>query len=401
MEDKKNFITNILYLGCIGVVLYLAGKYILPNAVPFIVGFLIAYFSIKLCNAIFKNDNKPRRAICLVVIYLVFIGLIVLLTIVGVNKLGEFFRAVPRLYTRLVEPSMIYLENELQELNNSLPVDVQNVLNGAIEGLFDSLKSLILTVSTALVKGLTSVVTNAPDVLISIIVTIISSCYFCFDYTAISSYLKEHLPKKYVKIIVDAKSFCENNLFKVIRSYMIMMGMTMVELFIGFEIFGIENAGALALIISIVDILPVLGVGTVLIPWGVIALITKDTVMGIEILGLYLVITSIRNVVESKLVGGDLGLHPLATLIAMILGLKLFGLPGLFAFPLVLSFFVTRDNGNELKETATPTEKEIVVENKTLPVEEVKIIKKKASNKEPKKVNKTKTNSKTNKKKTK
>ncbi|MBQ0035813.1 MAG: sporulation integral membrane protein YtvI [Firmicutes bacterium] len=399
MEDKRNFITNIFYFGCIGVVLYLVCTFILPNITPFIIGFLIAYFSIKLCNAVFKNDDKPHRAICMIVIYLVFVGLIVFLTIFGVNKLGEFFRAVPRLYTRLVEPSLMYLENQLQDLNDSLPIDVRNVLNGAIEGLFDSLKSIILSVSASLVKGLTAVVTNAPDVLISIIVTIISSCYFCFDYNEISSYLKKHLPTKYVRMISDVKLFCENNLFKVIRSYIIMMAMTMVELFIGFEIIRIENAGALALIISIVDILPVLGVGTVLIPWGVIALVTKDTITGIEILVLYLIITSIRNVVESKLVGGDLGLHPLATLIAMILGLKMFGLIGLFVFPLTLSFFVTRKADDDVKQEIVVEPKETVLEQEYASVEEVEVVKKKAAKKVAKKETTKKTANKTKKKK--
>ncbi|HEX3026964.1 MAG TPA: AI-2E family transporter, partial [Clostridia bacterium] len=88
--------------------------------------------------------------------------------------------------------------------------------------------------------------------------------------------------------------------------------------------------------IALVDILPVLGTGTVMIPWAIIEMITGDVTMGLSIGVLYGVITLIRNIIEPKLVGYHIGLHPLVTLMAMFIGLSVMGVPGMFLFPITL-----------------------------------------------------------------
>lgn len=111
-----------------------------------------------------------------------------------------------------------------------------------------------------------------------------------------------------------------------------------VELLIGFLLLRIPNALLLAALIAIVDILPVLGTGTVLIPWGVFALVIGSYGMGAGILALYLIITIIRNTIESKLVGKQMELHPMVTFAAMLLGLKWMGFLGMLGFLLTLAF---------------------------------------------------------------
>lgn len=342
MEKKKDFIINILYYALILGIVYLCYEYVFSITMPFIIGLLIAYFAIKLCNKLFLNDNKLHRTICLLSIYLIIILLAILLTNLGINKSLDFFASVPKLYSTYVEPALSSIEKFFTNLNKSLSPDVAKTLSTALDGLSDSLKELVSSASTLMVKLVTSIVTGAPNALIYTIVTIVSSFYICFDYEKIANYVKSILPSEVVDFINDIKAYCENNLFKIIRSFLILMGITLVELFIGFSIFGIKNAGLYSLLISIVDILPILGIGTILIPWGIIALIIGDTVLGLEILGLYLVITLIRNTIEPLIVGGSLGLHPLASLISMIVGLDVAGVPGMLGLPLLLSFFVNR-----------------------------------------------------------
>ena len=125
------------------------------------------------------------------------------------------------------------------------------------------------------------------------------------------------------------------------------MLITFIELFIGLTLFRVSNSGMWAFLIAFLDILPVLGVGTVLIPWGISSLITGNIVFGIELLVLYFVISFIRNIIEPRMVGFNLGLHPLATLFSMIVGVRTFGAIGMFGLPLLLSFFTTRNKKNE------------------------------------------------------
>ena len=98
----------------------------------------------------------------------------------------------------------------------------------------------------------------------------------------------------------------------------------------------IEYAFILAAAVAVIDLLPVLGTGTVLVPWSIILLAAGDTFKGIGILLLYLITVVVRNVAEPKVIGGQMGINPLFTLLAMFAGLKLFGFWGLFMFPIAL-----------------------------------------------------------------
>ena len=92
----------------------------------------------------------------------------------------------------------------------------------------------------------------------------------------------------------------------------------------------------LGLLIAIIDILPVLGTGTVLIPWGIAELLFENTALGIGLLVLYAVITVIRNFAEPKIVGRQMGINPLFTLLSMFIGIKLLGFAGVIIFPTAL-----------------------------------------------------------------
>ena len=86
---------------------------------------------------------------------------------------------------------------------------------------------------------------------------------------------------------------------------------------------------------ALVDAVPMLGTGIVLIPWSLISFLQQDIPRAIGMLGIFISATLVRSVLEPRLVGKQLGLDPLATLIALYLGYRLLGLPGLIAAPLL------------------------------------------------------------------
>lgn len=114
------------------------------------------------------------------------------------------------------------------------------------------------------------------------------------------------------------------------------MLITFTELTIGLLLIGQSNAILLAAIICVIDILPVLGTGAVVIPWALISLFTGNILKAIGLILMYIVITIIRNFLEPKVIGNQVGLHPLITLLSMFCGLRLLGFVGLFGFPLTL-----------------------------------------------------------------
>ena len=144
----------------------------------------------------------------------------------------------------------------------------------------------------------------------------------------------------------QVREYIIGTLFVYIRSYAIIMSITFVELSIGLNIAGLEHPILIAALISIFDILPVLGTGGIMLPWVVISLLCGDYSLALTLLVIYLVITVIRNIIEPKIVGKQLGLHPIVTLVSMSVGLQLFGVIGLFGFPIILSLLRNlNDNG--------------------------------------------------------
>ena len=353
MEKRKEFIINVAYVAIICALVYIGVNYLLSILFPFIMAFLFAYFSIRICRRFFKEeDDHLHRGLTLAALYIAILLLLILLVSLGVTKLGDFIRSLPTFYKNTLEPYIGQLETAFLDLGSSLPESISSAFSNMTDDIFEGLKSVLSNVAGGMVNITTSIIKSAPETLVSIIVTIVSSFYMIFDYENIARWFTNVMPEKMLPVFFEIKDFCENTLFKVIGSYAMIMGLTFLELFLGLALIGISNSGMWAFIISFLDILPILGVGTVLIPWGISCLITGKVLLGIEILAIYLMITVVRNIVEPKLVGTNLGIHPLATLIAMITGLRLFNVVGMFGLPLTLSFFVSRDK--EKRELLQP-----------------------------------------------
>ena len=342
MEKKKELIINVLYIAVIFGIIYFSVNYLLGLLFPFIMGFLFAYAAVKTNKKFFKNDKKLHRGITLTVIYLLVLLIIILIISLGISKLADFIKAMPDFYTNTVEPYISSMEDTIYSAAYQLPRNIRELLKNFTDSIFDSIKSILSFLVSGMAKATTSIITNVPQVLLSILVAITTSFYMVFDYENISDWFTASLPEKALNIFYEIKDFFENVLLKVFGSYAAIMGVTFVELFIGLAIFRISNSGMWSFLIAFLDILPVLGVGTVLIPWGVSCLIVGKTLLGIELLVLYTIITVIRNIIEPKMVGTSLDLHPLATLISMIVGAKMFSAVGMFGFPLALSFFQMR-----------------------------------------------------------
>lgn len=341
MEKKKEFIINFIYLACILAIVYICFKYLISVILPFIIGFIFSYLAIKLSNKLFKESNKKQRVAALLSIYLAIILFITILVSSGVAQLSDFITTLPSFYKNTIEPYIMSIENNLISFGDSLPFELP-VLSELTDDLFSGLRSILSSLTGALVNGTTLIIKNAPEAVVSLIVSIVSSFYMVLDYENITGWFKENLSEKVLETCYEIKYFIENTLFKIFTAYLTIMGITFIELVIGLTIIGISNSVMWAFIIALLDILPVLGVGTVLIPWGIGSLITGNGLLGVEILVIYVIITVIRNIIEPRFVGVSLGLHPLATLMSMIVGLRLFGGVGMFGLPITLAFLINK-----------------------------------------------------------
>lgn len=346
MEERKEFIINVLYYALIFGLVYLFCNYLLGIFAPFLLGFLFAYFAVRVAKRIFKKESKINRIFALIFLYLIILAVISLLIILGISELSEFIGTIPNLFKTYVEPVLQNLGNGI-ELNVNLPLNVQTDINDIYTNIIDSIKSLISTLSSSIVSSGTSFISSTTGIIVSILTMVITSFFVVADYEKIIWYFESLLSDKAKKIYENIKDYMFNTVFSVVKCYGIIMFITFLELLIGLGILRVDNYALVAMITAFLDILPVLGVGTVLLPWGIFELIVSNYFLAIGLIVLYTIITIIRNILEPKFVGATLNMHPLATLFTMLVGLQLFGVIGMFGLPLASSYLFKEHNNKQ------------------------------------------------------
>ena len=179
------------------------------------------------------------------------------------------------------------------------------------------------------------IVIALPNILLLSLVTIIACFYFAVDIDVVNKTIKQTLPFRVSNFVQRLKNKFIYGFKKYLKAYCIIFLVTFIELLIGFWILKVDYAFVLAIIISFIDFLPVLGVGAVLVPWGIVLLLMKNYSMGLGIIILFIVMTIVRQIIEPKIVGKSLGIHPIISLVTIYLGFKIWGIGGAVVFPVL------------------------------------------------------------------
>lgn len=197
----------------------------------------------------------------------------------------------------------------------------------------EMLSSLAGSLSAKLPGLAGKLIAAMPSALLFVAVTVIAGFYFCLEPGQVGRFLETHLPERLAGRLPRWRARIRSVSFRYLRAYLLILFVTFLELFVGFLILRVKYAFLLSLLIAVVDILPVLGVGTVLIPWAVILLLQRNFYLGFGLLILYAAVTVLRQITEPRLIGKSLGLHPLVALFAGYAGWQWFGVPGMALGP--------------------------------------------------------------------
>ena len=355
MEAKKRFIVNCMFYG----IMLLVGKYILPIMTPFIIAFCVSGLMEFITKRIIPHKEKLRRLLSMLLC-----GVLYAVAGVGVLLAGgrlvsaaiDFVTAIPGFVTNELMPLLNmgaeWLENTLVPFDARLASMVDELASSTMK----SLGSFVTNFSGKAIVWLTSSATAIPGLIVQTVITIISTFFMVLDFSKVTGFLKKLVPQKQRGVMETGLQYTRSMILVYIKSYSILFALTFVELTIGFLILGVRYAPLLALTIAVFDLLPILGTGGILLPWALVALILENFKMAIGILVLYLIITFIRQTLEPKIVGKQIGLHPLATLIAMLLGLNLVGLAGLIGFPVVLAVVTAMSRTRPAQQNKEKTE---------------------------------------------
>jgi len=180
-----------------------------------------------------------------------------------------------------------------------------------------------------------NILTHVPDSALTLGTGLISAFLISNKLPRIRRWILRRIPKERLRAMLSTLKRMKSALLGWLLAQTKLMGLTLLILLLGFLLLRIPHAPLWALGVALVDIFPVLGTGTVLLPWSLLCLLQRDTARAIGLLGLYATITLTRSLLEPKLVGRHLGLDPLATLMALYIGYKLWGIGGMILAPLL------------------------------------------------------------------
>ena len=216
--------------------------------------------------------------------------------------------------------------------------------------LEELLQNTVTTLSRRVVGWLGGLASSLPSIIFTLTFTVLSTIFFLQDYAGITGFVVRSLPGRLLRPIVESKRYLLGAVQKVLFAYFCIMLITFGEIALGLWLLRVPYFAAIAFAIALLDILPFIGSGLFLIPWGLYhLLISRQLALGAGLLLLYAVVTVVRMWIEPKIVGGRIGLHPLATLTAMYAGLKLFGFWGLLLAPLGTTLLLHLRQGGYLR----------------------------------------------------
>ncbi|MCL1858549.1 MAG: sporulation integral membrane protein YtvI [Oscillospiraceae bacterium] len=345
----KNKILKIAR-GIIIAVLTLAGLFVFFNYLifwflPFITAWIIALMIQPAVNFLHKKIKIPKNPATILFLLLLFIilGIIIFFIIDRIfyelSSLSKNFSLAEATnkVSDIINNFFAWLEKSLASIpvlnNKNITGDIKEIINTEIINMLTQFSVDIVSQIPSYIK---SIIITIPKIFIYTLVTIVSTFYISFDYQKINKFIAIQLPEKARNVIIDIKSRFLEAIYKYIKAYFTIFIIAYSELTAGFLIIGINYAFSIALLVAVVDILPIIGMGAVLIPWGIIAIIQKDYFTGFALLILYSVILIIRNIIEPKIVGSSIGLYPVVTLISMFVGYNIIGFAGIFLFPIII-----------------------------------------------------------------
>lgn len=311
-------------------------KYLLWAVLPFIIGWFVALLVTPVSKWISAKTKLPRKLCAAVVVVAVLAGLVFVTTLLIDRLTYELSRLLDVLKDTGIS---LDIDSMVSGMVDRFPM-LGKIFDGKSEQLTDMLMQVISNSLSSLGKLVPSTVFSAvsrlPSIILSLMVTILACFYFSLDLDAIHAAVAVLLPEKWREGWNGAKQRFFGVIAKWMRAYFILFLITFGALLIGFMILRVDYALLIALIGALVDILPVVGVGIIFVPWGIGALIGGNAFLGAGLFIMYGAISILRQLVEPHIVGGSIGVHPLLTLVAMFVGFRLFGIAGMIILPGVL-----------------------------------------------------------------
>lgn len=331
----RSSILRILKPAGLILLAFLATRYFLPLVLPFLLGGLLALAAEPAVGFLCAKTKLPRGAavgIGVTLTLLLLLCVLLLLISAAVRQISRLGAVLPELASSAVN-GMQSLEGYLLSLANRSPDSVRSTLTGSVSRLFHS-SDTVTQMAGRLPDLLSSLVGMLSSSALSVGTGILSAYMISVRLPRIRQWCRAHPAMEKVRRLLPALKRLRSAVGGWLKAQLKLSAISFLILCIGFFLLKIPNAPIWAMMIALVDAFPILGTGTILIPWALICLIQRRSLQAIGLLLIYGTTFLSRSVLEPKLVGKQLGLDALLTLLCLYVGFQIFGIVGMLLSPL-------------------------------------------------------------------
>lgn len=349
-KHQKNILKIVILLICLAITYYF-GSIFISATLPFVLAWGIAFFIEPLIRFLQKKLRVSRSiAIYFSLSLLVGTFLLVIFIIGGLITIEtiEFSSMLSENRNYFYDEARLIFD-KVHAFYNLLPKEIsQSLLNG-----INILADKITLYMSVVLSSILSLLTFVPEAFVFLIVTIIAAFFFARDKEQIQSFVLKHTEASWREKAGALKKDLLLALMGYIKAQLILMTVTFSVSIIGLYIVGIEYAAVIALIVSLIDALPILGVSAVYLPMIVWNILQSDYSVAVYISIVYVSAMTIRQLLEPKVLGKQIGIHPLLTLVSMYVGLKTLGVLGLIIGPvavvIVMAYYKIENSPDKTK----------------------------------------------------
>lgn len=329
---RKYIIAAAVFVG-----IFLLARYLLPIFLPFALGAGLAIAAEPAVHFLNTRLHLKRSVAAGAGITAVFLFLALVVTLLGallIRELRNLAGILPEL-EGAIRTGMDTANRWLTGLARRAPGELGTVLTRNVDSLFSGGSNLLNRVADFLLKLASGMLSHVPGGALSLGTGIISSFMISAKLPKIRRWLPERVPSAQFEPILSALHRLKAALLGWLKAQVKLSSVTFLLALAGLLLLRVSHGPLWAVLVALVDAFPVLGTGTVLVPWSIVSFLQGNTVLAFGLLGLYAAIAVIRSLLEPRLLGKQLGLDPLVTLIALYAGYRLWGIGGMILAPVL------------------------------------------------------------------
>lgn len=319
------------------VLTWLTMKYLLPLLSPFLLGALLALAAEPMVGFLCRRLHMPRVVSTAISVSMAFCFLALLLLMLcafALRQLKNLAGILPDLETA-ARTGLALVQTRLLDLAARAPKGIRPLLEDNVRTLLADSGNLLGKLTAWLLGLAGSILAHVPDSALGLGTAILSAFLISAKLPQIRKWLLRRIPRQQLRSALESARRMRKVLGRWLLAQGKLMSITFAIIAAGLTLLRIPSGMLWAVLVALVDALPILGTGTVLVPWSVVCFLQGDTPRALGILGIYITAALTRSMLEPKLLGKHLGLDPLVTLIALYIGYRLWGVGGMILAPLL------------------------------------------------------------------